>query len=183
MQVTIAYDGSDGAARAIAAAAHLFPGAAAKVVVVPDPTPAVRADALARITTAIEQPRATLAEAGVEAAAAAGLYAEGVVAPPRAPVWAGVLDAAAGSDVLVCGSRGRGGFARAMLGSTSASLLHHTTVPLLIVPDVAPADGPAVLTYDGSDVAGNAIGVAGPLLGWAARRSSSTSGSRRTATR
>ena len=75
-----------------------------------------------------------------------------------------MLDAAAGSDVLVCGSRGRGGFARAMLGSTSASLLHHTTLPLLIVPDVAPEDGPAVLTYDGSDVAGNAIGVAGPLL-------------------
>ena len=41
MQLTIAYDGSDGAARAIAAAAQLFPGAAAKVVVVPDPTPAV----------------------------------------------------------------------------------------------------------------------------------------------
>ena len=70
-----------------------------------------------------------------------------------------------GSDVLVCGSRGQGGLARAMLGSTSTSLLHHATLPLLIVPDVAPADGPAVLTYDGSDVAGNAIGVVGPLLG------------------
>ena len=42
----------------------------------------------------------------------------------------------------MCGSRGQGGFARAMLGSTSASLLHHTTLPLLIVPDVAPRMGP-----------------------------------------
>ena len=165
MQVTIAFDGSDGAARAIAAAAQLFPGAATNVVVVPDPTPAVPAEALARITTAIEQHARSLVDAGVDAALAAGLAAEGVVTPPRAPVWAGLVDAAAGADVLVCGSRGRGGFARAMLGSTSASLLHHATVPLLIVPDVAPADGPAVLTYDGSDVAGHAITVAGPLLG------------------
>jgi nucleotide-binding universal stress UspA family protein len=164
VQLTIAYDGSDGAARAIAAAAQLFPQAAAKVVVVPDPTPAVPSEQLARITTAIEHAARELAEAGAAAAAAAGLDAEGVVAPPRAPHWAGVLDASAGSDVLVCGTRGQGGLARAMLGSTSASLLHHSTLPLLIVPDVEPADGPAVLTYDGSDIAGNAIGIAGPLL-------------------
>ena len=137
MQLTIAYDGSDGAARAIAAAAQLFPGAAAKVVVVPDPTPAVPSEQLARITTAIEQAASGLAEAGAEAAAAAGLDAEGFVAPPqRAGSGPGVLDAAAGSDVLVCGSRGQGGLARAMLGSTSSSLLHHATLPLLIVPDV-----------------------------------------------
>ena len=165
MQVTIAYDGSDGAVRAIAAAAQLFPGAAAKVVVVPDPTPAVPAEQLARITTAIEQEASGLAEAGAETAAAAGLGAEGFVTPPHARVWPGVLEAAAGSDVLVCGSRGQGGLARAVLGSTSSSLLHHATLPLLIVPDCEPADGPAVLTYDGSDVAGKAIGVAGPLFG------------------
>ena len=64
MQLTIAYDGSDGAARAIAAAAHLFPGAAAKVVVVPNPTPAVPSEQLARITTAIEHAASDLAEAG-----------------------------------------------------------------------------------------------------------------------
>ena len=98
MQVTIAYDGSDGAARAIAAAAQLFPGAATNVVVVPDPTPAaVPAEALARITTAIEQHARSLVDAGVDAALAAGLSAEGVVTPPRAPVWAAVAGRRRGS--------------------------------------------------------------------------------------
>jgi nucleotide-binding universal stress UspA family protein len=162
----IANDGSDGAAYAIAAAGRLFAGAVAKVVVIPDPTPAgVPAESLARITTAVERHAQGVAQAGAEAAAAAGLDAEGIVATPRAPAWEGLLEAADGSDVIVCGSRGQSGLARAMLGSTSMSLLHHTPLPLLIVPDAAPGDGPAVLTYDGSDVAGHAIGVAGPLLG------------------
>jgi nucleotide-binding universal stress UspA family protein len=165
VQLTIANDGSDGAAHAISAAGRLFAGAAAKVVVVPDPTPTgIPADRLAGITTAIERHAQGVAEAGAEAAAAAGLDARGVVASPQAPAWEGLLEAAAGSDVIVCGSRGQSGLARAMLGSTSTSLLHHSPLPLLIVPDASPAAGPAVLTYDGSDVAGHAIGVAGPLL-------------------
>jgi hypothetical protein len=78
-----------------------------------------------------------------------------------------LLDAAhrLGADVLACGTRGRGAFARALLGSTSSSLLHHTDVPLLVVPDGSGTlDGPVVAAYDGSQGATRAIQVVGRLL-------------------
>ena len=57
MQVTLAYDGSEGAAHAIAAAGRLFAGATANVVVVPIETPPVPPDAVARMTAAIAEHR------------------------------------------------------------------------------------------------------------------------------
>ena len=81
--------------------------------------------------------------------------------------WRGVCAAAEGleADVIVCGSRGRGPFSRAVLGSTSSSLLHHADRPVLIVPPGAgDLDGPAVIGYDGSDGARAAIAAAARLL-------------------
>ena len=70
------------------------------------------------------------------------------------------------ADVLVCGTRGRGAFARALLGSTSSSLLHHTDLPLLLVPDGGGRlDGPVIAAYDGSESAERAITTLGRLLG------------------
>lgn len=45
-----------------------------------------------------------------------------------------LLDAAEGADLLVVGTRGHGGFAGLLLGSTSTYLAHHSPCPLVIVP-------------------------------------------------
>jgi len=44
-----------------------------------------------------------------------------------------LLEASEGADLLVVGSRGRGGFTSALLGSVSQNCAHHATCPVLII--------------------------------------------------
>ena len=44
-----------------------------------------------------------------------------------------LLDAAAGADLLVVGSRGHGGFTEALLGSVSQHCVHHAPCPVVII--------------------------------------------------
>lgn len=48
-----------------------------------------------------------------------------------------LIAASATSELLVLGTRGRGGFAGMLMGSTSQGVLHHARGPVLVVPDRA----------------------------------------------
>ena len=178
----IAFDGSAAAEAAVRVAGALFPGARATVLTIHEP-------AISRVTTfraggalmapelversLTELERELVAEAeaaaaeGVRRAEAAGLTAEPAVAPGERQPWEPILAAAAerGADVVVCGTRGRGAVARSVLGSTSSSLLHHADRAVMVVPEAdVPPDGPALIAYDGSPAADEAIAAAGRLL-------------------
>jgi nucleotide-binding universal stress UspA family protein len=47
----------------------------------------------------------------------------------------------AGADLLVVGSRGHGGFAQALLGSTGQHCVHHATCPVVIIRDSVTGHG------------------------------------------
>ncbi|WP_380280982.1 universal stress protein [Kitasatospora purpeofusca] len=67
-----------------------------------------------------------------------------------------LLEAAGGADLLVLGSRGRGTFARTLLGSVSARCAVHGTCPVVIVRADGTATAPTPLA-----AAGAAEGLAG----------------------
>jgi nucleotide-binding universal stress UspA family protein len=178
----IAYDGSATAATAVRAAAALFPGAQAVVATVSEgagasvattglTVPAVSPELIQSTLDAIEadarQAAEGTAQEGAERAREHGLEAEARATEWRGSTWSAMLELARelDADVVVCGTRGRGAFTRALLGSTASGLLHNAELPLLIVHDGAGAlDGPAVLAYDGSEPSDRAVAAAGPLL-------------------
>ena len=62
---------------------------------------------------------------------AAGVDVERAVVEGAAA--AALIDAAEGSDLLVVGSRGRGGFSGLLLGSVSQQCAHYASCPVVIV--------------------------------------------------
>jgi nucleotide-binding universal stress UspA family protein len=53
----------------------------------------------------------------------------------------GLIHEAKGAELVVVGSRGRGGFTGLLLGSVSQQVAHHTPCPLVIVPPEAEPAG------------------------------------------
>jgi len=140
-RVVVGVDGSEGSVRALEWAAqearlrHL----PLEIVLVWHPSPLVyggtswtamsntvfddlRKDAEVRLDAACAAAGAALDDLEVERKVVEGSAAQVLV------------EAAAGAELLVVGSRGRGGFAELLLGSVSAQCAHHSPCPVLIVP-------------------------------------------------
>src|SRR5687768_9403681 len=148
-RLLLAYDGSDAAAAAIRAAGRLIPGARARVLFVRGEPDALEHAALARIAVPDDvlvgaaqayerearERAAELAEHGRHVAEQAGMTATAEVRAAATP-WRAICRAADDEavDLIVCGARGQGAFSRALLGSTSSSLLHHADRTVLVVP-------------------------------------------------
>lgn len=178
------FDGSRDASAAIAVGARVLPDVAARVVTVwapPGADPVLRrritreARTLDELSARTEEEGAAVAEDvaadGAALARAAGWRAEPVAQRGHGDPGvvlariAGELPAAA----VVVGSRGMDGTA-ALLGSVSDLAVHHSPVPVLVVPPLlraeraAAASGPVLVAHDGSAGAEHARTTAQALL-------------------
>lgn len=70
-----------------------------------------------------------------------------------------LLDCAKGADLLVVGSRGRGGFGGLLLGSVSNQCLHHASCPVVVVRGALDESrrGPVLVGIDGSECGRQAL--------------------------
>jgi nucleotide-binding universal stress UspA family protein len=143
--ILICYDGSEGARRAIGAAAQLLSSRRAVVLDVGSIlTPAESIAATASVAPGAlyeelnEDDARDRSQAGVEEARRVGFDAE-----PRAglsaPTWSGIVDIANEIDaaVIVLGSRGLTGAREVFGGSVSHAVAEHAGRPVLIVPPQA----------------------------------------------
>jgi nucleotide-binding universal stress UspA family protein len=175
------YDGSEDAAGAIASAGRLLSPRRTLVVhsyvglsrLLLRSDPPVRTGPLAEAVKELRADDAAEAERvaaeGAQVAIAAGLDAQPLVVEQDGKPWRTLLALADEHQAaaIVAGARGRGAISSALLGSTSAGLVHHSRRPVLVVPATAngePPAGPALLCYDGSEDAEHAIAAAGGLL-------------------
>lgn len=148
MRVLVGYDGSPGADAAIDSSAILFEGHDVTVLTVwqsaRDAAPAalvalpaqVVEDALVELDRASEAAAGEIAERGALRLRGQGVQASAATAPATRNVWS-TVDAEAlarGSTCVVVGSRGRSELASAVLGSVAHGLVHHGTLPVVVVP-------------------------------------------------
>jgi nucleotide-binding universal stress UspA family protein len=146
--ILISYDGSTDAQAALDHAARLMPGASATVLTVWEPErdydgghgPGLGLAGVyvpePEVEAAREQAARAHAEEGAQRATAAGLVAEPRTAPRRDGIARTVLDVAEklDADVVVLGTRGRGGMASFLLGSVSHAVLQQADRAVMVVP-------------------------------------------------
>ena len=178
--VLLCYDGSAASATAIAAAGRLLAGREALVchawaglgrsLLRGDPAgvPTALRGAAQELEAADREAGERVATEGVELAVTAGFRARPLPIREERKTWRALLAEAErqSASVLVAGAHGLSGVGRALLGSVSTALVHHSSRPVLIVPGAAPGEprpGPLLLCYDGSASAKHAFEVAAEL--------------------
>lgn len=154
--ILVAYDGSVDAQAAIDRAAQIAPGAPATVIAVWEPfigmlsrTGAIGMGTTAglagtfddaeRIDAASRKAALAIATDGAERATSAGLRAVPRCEDRHGDVANTILSVAddVDAEVVVVGTRGRGGVSSFLLGSVAHSLVQHADRPVLVVPSPA----------------------------------------------
>ena len=87
------------------------------------------------------------------------------------PVVPTLVDLSKEAQMVVVGSRGRGPFARSLLGSASSSLIRHAHCPVAVIHDEDPlmphpAEAPVLVGVDGSSVSELATAIAFQEASW-----------------
>ena len=141
-RIVVGVDGSEGSDRAIEAAACEAVKCGAELVLVHAwsyPYPGQRA-------TGQRQPRDDMRLDAMRTLELAAQWADEVAPNVRCtPIVSedspanALIDAGRDADLIVVGTRGRGGFASLLLGSVSRTVLQHATVPVVVVPASASA--------------------------------------------
>lgn len=169
----VGHDDSESAAHALEWALGHVDGRADRIEIVAAWQPPMYGPYPVDGTAALPYDDAALARETAEhvrevAAAAAGRSAVPVTGVTRGGGAAGVLlEAAAHAELLVVGSRGRGGFRRLLLGSTSSQCVTHAACPTVVVrgPAVPTSTERIVVGVDGSP---NSLAALAWALGFAA---------------
>jgi nucleotide-binding universal stress UspA family protein len=149
--ILVSYDGSADAQAAIDRAAQIMPGAEVTVITVWEPfiDTMARSGSLGvgmamvgtyadseKIDAASQEAALTSATEGAERAAAAGLAAQPRSEASHGAIANAILSAAAevDADVIVTGTRGRGGVKSFLLGSVSHAIVQHADRAVMVVP-------------------------------------------------
>ncbi len=162
MRTLVAYDGSDSAKRALGVAAQLAVSGA-DIAVANVAPPLGEPDFAGSPEVEDPEQEALLAEARSEVARS-GTAA--VTVRRRGDAVTELLAAAEElePELIVVGSRGRGPFTAALLGSVSAALAGRANAPVLVVgPTAVLGEGPIVVGVDGSEASLDAARVAARL--------------------
>ncbi len=139
--ILVPTDGSDITAKAVTAAVMLakLSGAKLSTLCVKEPFPYSAISEMQPVPPqefydAQERIAAGRVKAVVEAAAAAGLVAEGATVEGLHP-WEAILDTAKqkGCDLIVMASHGRRGMAALLIGSETSRVLTHSPLPVLVI--------------------------------------------------
>ncbi len=153
--ILIAYDGSDGARRAVSRAADLFAGHAALVMTAWEPglayavtampsagdlalsPPLADPESAKEVDDEVEARALRVAKEGAALAVAGGLEAEPLAVEEDGDVADAIVELASrrNTAAIVVGSRGLSGLRARLEGSTSKRVLKHSPCPVLVVHD------------------------------------------------